>query len=94
MTLDIALNNSMISKKEYLDKKAYFDYQRKIEWNREKCMKICEDLKVLDDDEVVNSSTLFEIMWNKIPTDEFEDPPADWVPRDSKWRIEGETYKE
>jgi len=42
MTSDFALNNSMISKEEYLDKKAYYDYQRKVEWNREKCMKICE----------------------------------------------------
>ena len=46
MTSDFALNNLMISKEEYLDKKAYYDYQRKVEWNREKCMKICEDLKV------------------------------------------------
>ena len=44
MTSDFALNNLMISKEEYLDKKAYYDYQRKVEWNREKCMKICEDL--------------------------------------------------
>ena len=52
MTSDFALNNSMISKEEYLDKKAYYDYQRKVEWNREKCMKICEDLKVLGDDDI------------------------------------------
>ena len=65
MTSDFALNNSMISKEEYLDKKAYYDYQRKVEWNREKCMKICEDLKVLGDDEVIDSSTIFDIMWHK-----------------------------
>ena len=47
MTSDFALNNLMISKEEYLDKKAYYDYQRKVEWNREKCMKICEDLNCL-----------------------------------------------
>ena len=35
MTLDFALNNSMISKEEYLDKKAYYDYQRKIAYNKE-----------------------------------------------------------
>ena len=57
-------------------------------------MKICEDLKVLDDEEVISSSAIFDIMWNKIPQDEFEDPPRDWVPKDSKWRIEGETYTE
>ena len=94
MTSHFALNNSMISKEEYLDKKAYYDYQRKVEWNREKCMKICEDLKVLDDDEVISSSAIFDIMWHKIPTEEFEEPPRDWVPKDSKWRIEGETYTE
>ena len=94
MTSDFALNNSMISKEEYLDKKAYYDYQRKVEWNREKCMKICEDLKVLGDDEVIDSSTIFDIMWHKIPTEEFEEPPRDWVPKDSKWRIEGETHTE
>ena len=49
-----------------MDKKAYYDYQRKVEWNREKCMKICEDLKVLGDDEVIDSSTIFDIMWHKI----------------------------
>ena len=54
MTKDFALNMSMISKEEYLDKKAYYDHQRKLEWNREKCMKICEDLKVLDDEEVIS----------------------------------------
>ena len=57
-------------------------------------MKICEDLKVLDDDEVISSSAIFDIMWHKIPTEEFEEPPRDWVPKDSKWRIEGETYTE
>ena len=84
MTSDFALNNLMISKEEYLDKKAYYDYQRKVEW----------DLKVLDDEEVISSSAIFDIMWHKIPTEEFEEPPRDWVPKNSKWRIEGETYTE
>ena len=35
------LNNNMISKEDYMAQKPYWDYQRKVEYNREKVLKGC-----------------------------------------------------
>ena len=29
-------------------------------------------------------------LWDRIPPEEYEEPPKDWVPKDEKYRIEGE----
>ena len=40
----MALNNIMISREDYMAQKPYWDYQRKIEYNREKVLKGCGNI--------------------------------------------------
>ena len=86
--------NTMISNEQYNDMKEYWDYQRKIEYNREKCQAACENIKIIEDDNEVDMKDFFEVMWNRIETNDYEDPPKGWVPRNKDYRLEGEIYRE
>jgi len=90
MKLTKSLNKSMISKANYNDLKEYWDYQRLLEYNREK---VWIDAEKFSDDEDP-AEAIFEILWNKIDPDDFETPPTDWVPKNIDFRIEGESYVE
>lgn len=85
-------NQSMISLNQYNDLKEYWDYQRKIEYNREKCQLACESVIVVQDDLSMDSSDFFEMMWSKMTQEDYEDPPKNWVPKNPDYRIEGEIY--
>lgn len=80
----------MITKTQYQDLKEYWDYQRLLEYNREK---VWIDAERFGDEEDP-ADAIFEILWNKIDPDDFETPPTDWVPKNIKYRIEGENYTE
>jgi hypothetical protein len=82
----------MISLNQYNDLKEYWDYQRKIEYNREKCQLACESVIVVQDDLSMDSSDFFEMMWSKMTQEDYEDPPKNWVPKNPDYRIEGEIY--
>ena len=73
----------MISKKEYKKNKPYWDYQRKIEFNREDAM---EHAKTFDEDVM----EVFEHIWNNLSPDNYDDPPKGWTPQNKKYQIEGE----
>jgi len=78
-----------IQPKDYNSKKEYWDYQRKVEYNREQVNMMSEkfegrvysDLGMLNTDEIKNK------LWNKIDPAEYEDPPKDWVPKDPKFKL-------
>jgi len=89
--------NSMITEAQYKDLPEYWDYQRKIEFNREKCMRACEKMvkHFADEEEVTqDAEEMFEIMWHKIEAEDYEDPPLDWVPKNPALRLEHESYTE
>ena len=52
----------MISKANYDDLKEYWDYQRLLEYNREKVWVDAENFS----DEEDSAESIFEILWNKI----------------------------
>ena len=82
-----------ITKEEYKDLKEYYDYQRKIQYNRERCEKIAEDFEgriVMPEVGMLSETEIFNIMWNKIKPSDYDDPPKDWVPNYDNLRFEWE----
>ena len=81
-----------ISKKEYEELKPYYDYQRKVAYNKEKIYEMAHkfDGRMFDTSGAVNPSDFGQHLWDRIPPEEYEEPPKDWVPKDEKYRIEGE----
>jgi len=82
-----------ITKEEYKDLKEYYDYQRKIQYNRERCEKIAEDFEgriVMPEVGMLNEKEIFDIMWNRVKPSDYDDPPKDWVPNYDNLRFEWE----
>jgi len=74
-----------VSKEEYKKLKEYFDFQRKVEYNKEKLRKAVEVM--LDEPEI-----LFNDIWGKMKEEEMVDVPKGWVPQNDKLKIEGEEW--
>ena len=76
----------MISLEEYQNLKEYYDFQRKKEYNREQLEDAIEEVKkrtgltILSVDEI----------WSRLEEKDYQEAPNNWVPRDPKWRIQGE----
>ena len=90
------LNNNMISKEDYMAQKPYWDYQRKVEYNREKVLKaslnIIKHFGETEDGFQLEQGELFERLWNEITPADYDEPESNWVPEKPELRIEGETY--
>ena len=74
-----------VSKEEYKKLKEYFDFQRKVEYNKEKLRKAVEVM--LDEPDI-----LFNDIWSRMKEDEMIEAPKDWVPKNDKLKIEGEEW--
>ena len=72
-----------IPKQKYKELKPMYDFQRKVEYNKEKLRKAVNFM--LDDPEA-----LFQDIWGKMKEEEMIEAPKDWVPQDDKLKIEGE----
>lgn len=81
-----------ISKEQYKDMPEYWDYQRKCEYNRETIYKMADKFegRVYDDLGMVSIEQIKERLWARIHPDEYEEPPKDWIPYDSKYRFDWE----
>ena len=83
----------MISRTEYEDKKPYYDFQRKKEYQRDwirAMYRQANDLGKMiayDEDDVV-----IEDMFTILEEEHYMVPPSNYVPDNPKWRIEGENY--
>ncbi len=73
-----------ISKEEYNRRKSYWDFQRKKEYNREQLKYAFSHVVSVD------SNTFFEQMWVQFEEKDYDEPPLTWIPKDEKFRIEGE----
>ena len=73
----------MIPKEEYEKLKAFFDFQRKKEYNKEKLKKAIEVM-------FENPEVLFDELWDKMRDEDMQEVPKDWVPKDENLKIEGE----
>jgi len=98
MVNPMKLNNIMISKEDYMAQKPYWDYQRKVEYNREKvlkgCLNIIKHFGETEDGFQLEQGELFERLWNEITPADYDEPDADWVPAKPELRIEGEIFKQ
>ena len=72
-----------IPKQKYKELKAYYDFQRKVSYNKEK-LRAAEEVMLEQPD------LLFDDIWSKMKEDEMQEAPKDWVPQDDKLKIEGE----
>ena len=82
----------MITKKSYEDLKEYWDYQRKIAYNKEMVFMMADSFegRVYNDFGMVNIDEFKERLWHRVPTEEYEEPRKGWVPEDPKLRFEWE----
>ena len=78
-----------ISETSYKDQKEYWDYQRKIQYNKEELSAIAERFegRVYNDFGMIHIDNVKTILWDKIPHSEYEDPPRGWIPKDPKFRL-------
>jgi len=84
----------LISKEEYTNLKEYYDYQRKIQYNRERCQHMAKDFEgriIMGEYGALNEDEIFNIMWNKVRSDDYDDPPKSWIPLDDNLRFEWES---
>ena len=72
-----------IPKQKYKELKPMYDFQRKVEYNKEKLRKAVNFM--LDDPEA-----LFEDIWGRMKEEEMIEAPKGWIPKDDKLKIEGE----
>ena len=83
-----------ISEKDYKDLKEYWDYQRKVEYNREKVYHMAERI-------AANTYTEFgrlpidevqSILWSKIESSVYDDPPRGYIPENPEYRLWSEIW--
>ena len=72
-----------IPKQRYKELKPMYDFQRKVEYNKEKLRKAVAVM--LEEPDV-----LFDDIWSRMKEEEMQEVPKDWVPKDDKLKIEGE----
>jgi|TARA_B100001094_G_scaffold105634_1_gene101806 hypothetical protein len=72
-----------IPKQKYKELKPMYDFQRKVEYNKEKLRKAVAVM--LEEPDV-----LFDDIWSRMKEEEMQEVPKDWVPKDDKLKIEGE----
>ena len=82
----------MISKQSYTDLKEYWDYQRLLEYNREKIKDKLERVegRVFSQFGPVSTDKLFDDIWTNVESSDLETPPVGWIPKDKKLRFEWE----
>ena len=60
-----------------------YDFQRKVQYNKEKLRKAVEVM--LEEPDI-----LFNDIWSRMKEEEMTEIPKGWVPQDDKLKIEGE----
>ena len=83
-----------ISETDYNNLKEYWDYQRKVEYNREKVYHMAERI-------AANTYTEFgrlpvnevqSILWSKIESSVYDDPPRGYIPENPEYRLWYESW--
>ena len=82
----------MITKKSYEDLKEYWDYQRKIAYNKEMVFMMADsfDGRVYNDFGMVSLDQMKELLWTRVDPSHYEEPKDSYVPADPKYRFEWE----
>ena len=85
-------NYQMITKESYKDLKEYWDYQRKIAYNKEMVFMMANSFegRVYNDFGMVNLDDMKDLLWTRVRPEDYEEPRKGWVPEDPKLRFESE----
>ena len=81
-----------IPRAKYEELKEYYDYQRKIAYNKEVIYFMADRFqnRVYNDFGMVSLDKLKEILWTRVQPEDYEEPRKGYVPEDPTLRIEGE----
>ena len=85
-------NYQMITKESYKDLKEYWNYQRKIAYNKEMVFMMADNFegRVYNDFGMVSLDDMKDLLWTRVKPEDYEEPRKDWVPEDPKLRFEWE----
>jgi len=85
-------DNQMITKKDYEELKDYWDFQRKVEYNKEVVFNMADSFegRVYNDFGPVNLNDMKELLWMRVKPEDYENPRKGWVPINEKYRFEWE----
>ena len=85
-------NYQMITKESYKDLKEYWDYQRKIAYNKEMVFMMADNFegRVYNDFGMVSLNDMKDLLWTRVRPEDYEEPRKGWVPEDPKLRFEWE----
>ena len=85
-------NYQMITKQSYKDLKEYWDYQRKIAYNKEMVFMMADNFegRVYNDFGMVSLDDMKDLLWTRVRPEDYEEPRKGWVPEDPKLRFEWE----
>jgi len=78
-----------ISQTSYSELKEYWDYQRKLEYNKEKIQLMVKKTvgRVYNEFGMMSEDELFNSIWSKLPSDAYEEPTKDWIPQNDNYRL-------
>ena len=76
---------------EYNNLNEYWDYQRKVEYNRESVYDMAQKMSISMND-VYATEDFKKMLWDKVPTSEYENPPVGWVPENEEFRLWNEQW--
>jgi hypothetical protein len=81
-----------ITKAQYEDMKEYWDYQRKVQYNKETIYRMAEQFenRVYSDFGAMPLENVQEILWGRIKSEDYEDPHKNWIPEDESLRFDWE----
>ena len=79
-----------ITKESYTDLKEYWDFQRKIEYNKERLRDMTKEMtgRVYNQFGMIEEQELFDSLCCKLPQEASENPPATDVPENETFRFE------
>ena len=81
-----------VSKEEYKKLKEYFDFQRKVEYNKEMVHFMADRFegRVYNDFGMVHIEEMKNLLWLRVDPNDYEEPKSGYVPADPKLRFEWE----
>ena len=81
-----------ITKTQYTDMKEYWDYQRKVQYNKELVMNMADEFegRVYNEFGMVDIKEMKDLLWARVKQEDYEEPRTGWVPEDTKLRFEWE----
>lgn len=81
-----------ITKEQYKDLKEYWDYQRKVQYNKEVVHNMADTFegRVYNEYGMVDLKEMKDLLWTRVKPDDYEEPRKGWVPEEPSLRFEEE----